>query len=263
MVAVGLVVVAEDELILALWLSEFVIIHAVERILCTELAPVGGGVAAVVEAVADPARAGELDPLQHVARLFAGGEVHHADFLPVAAGRVAHHHDVLVVIGGAGQAGRDRPVLAEGVGVEEDPVLAVEAVADVPDALVLQAVVLADVVAVANLPGRADLLVVEDLLVAVADGLAEGDGVQVAAGHGVLGFDPGAGLLAAVVLEPAVGVGDLGAEVGVDDVFGAGVRVIKGLHRIGSVGGGATGGQEEGCGAGEEQFAHVVNGRAN
>ena len=100
-VAVGLVVVAEDQLILALGGAQFVEVHAVEGVLCAELRAVGRRVAAVVEAVADPARAGELDPLQYVAGLLAGREVHHADLLPVAAGRVPHHHDVLVVIGGA------------------------------------------------------------------------------------------------------------------------------------------------------------------
>ena len=229
-VAVGLVVVAEDQLILALWLSELVIIHAVKRVLCTELAAVRGWVAAVVEAVSHPAGAGELDPLEDVVGLFAGFEVHDADFLPVAAGGVAHDHDILVVIGGAGEAGGHRAVLAQGVGVEEDAVLAIEAVADVPDALVLQTVVFTDVVAVANLPGGADLLVVEDLLVAVADGVAERDGVEMVPGDGVLGLDPRTRLLAAVVLKPAIGVSDFSFEVGVNHVLGSGVRVIQGFH---------------------------------
>ena len=258
MVAVGLVVVAEDQLVLALRGAQLVVVHAVEGVLGAELAAVGRRVAAVVEAVTDPAGAGELDPLQYVASFLASFEVHHVDLLPIAAGRVAHDGDVLVVIGGAGEAGGHGAILAQGVGVEEDAVLAVEAVADVPDALVLQAVVLADVVAVANLPRRADLLVVEDLLVAVADGVAEGDGVEVAAGDGVLGLDPRAGLLAAVVLQPAVGVGDLGAEVGVGDVFGAGVRIGEG-H---GVGGSGASGPEQGGGQGEIQGAHVVNGTA-
>ena len=258
-VAVGLVVVAEDELVLALRCSELVVVHAVKGVLGAELAAGGRRVAAVVEAVADPAGAGEFDPLEDVAGLLAGVEVHHADLLPVAASHIAHDHDMLVVIGGAGEAGGHRAVLAQGVGVEEDAILAVEAVANVPDALVLQAVVFADVVAVANLPRCADFLVVEDLLVPVSDRVAERDGVEVAAGDGVLGLNPCAGLFAAVVLQPAVGVGDLGAEVGVGDVFGAGVRIGEG-H---GVGGSGAGGPEQGGGQGEIQVAHVVNGAAN
>ena len=224
--------------------------------------PSGRWVAAVVEAVAHPAGAGELDPLQDVTGLLAGLEVHHADLLPVAAGGVAHHNHVIVVIGGAGEAGGHGAVLAQGIGVEEDLVLAIEAVADVPDALILQAVVLADVVAVANLPGGADFLVVEDLLVAVSDGVAEGDGVQVAARQGILGFYPSAGFFAAVVFEPTVRVGDLRTEIGVDHAVLAGVRVLESLHGVGLRRGGACC-PEQGDGAGENQFAHVVNGAAN
>ena len=232
-VAVGFVVVAEDQLVLALGRAEFVEVHAVEGVLGAELAAVGGGVAAVVKAVADPAGAGELDPLEHVAGFFTGLEVHHADLLPVAAGGVAHDHDVLVVIGGTGEAGGNGTVLAQGIGVEENLVLAIEAVADVPDALVLQAVVLADVVAVVNLPGGADLLVVEDLLVAVADGVAEGDGVQMTARHGVLGLNPSTGLLAAVVFKPPVRVCYCSSEISVCDLLGAGFRVFEACHGIG------------------------------
>ena len=261
-VAVGLVVVAEDQLVFALRRAQLVEVHAVKGVLCAEFAAVGGGVAAVIEAVAHPAGAGELDPLEHVAGFFAGFQVHHADLLPVAAGGVSHDHDVLVVIGGAGEAGGDGAVLAQGVGVEEDLVFAIESFADVPYALVLQSVILADVVAVANLPGSAHLLEVEDLLVAVSDGVAERDGVQMAARHGILGFHPGAGLFTAVVFEPTVGVGDLGAKIGVHHLLGAGVRVVVSLHVV-RLWSGAARRQNERCCGGEKEISHVVNRVAN
>ena len=261
-VTVGLVVVPEDQFVLALGRAQLVEVHAVEGVLGTELRAIRSRVPAIIEAVAHPARAGELDPFQHVARFFARCQVHDADLLPIAAGRIAHHHDVLVVIGGAGEAGGDGAVLAQGVGVEEDFVFAIEALADIPDALVLKSVVFADVVAVANLPRRTDLLVVEDLLIAVADGVAEGNSVQVLTGHRILGLYPCAGLFAAVVFEPAISIVDLGSEIGVHHLLGAGVRVVEGFHQI-RLRGSATGGQEERKGGGENQISHVVNRVAN
>ena len=226
-----------------------------EGVLGAELAAIGCGVAAVVKAVAHPAGAGKLDPLEHIARLFTGFEVHDADLLPVAAGGIAHDGDVLVVVRGAGQAGCHCAVFAERIGVEEHFVFAVQSFSDVPHALVLEAVVLADVVAVANLPRGAHFFIVEDLLVAVVDGAAERDAIEVAAGYGVLGFHPGARLFAAVVFEPPVGVGDIRSEVGVHHAVLARVRVFEGLHVVGFSGGGACN-PKEGHGERETKVAH-------
>ena len=125
-----------------------------------------------------------------------------------------------------------------------------------------EAVVLADVIAVANLPWSTHFFVVEDLLVAVPNGVAEGNAIEVTAGDRILRFDPGAGFFAAVVFEPAVGIVDFGAKVGVQHLLGAGVRVVEGFHQI-RLRGSATGGQEERKGGGENQISHVVNRVAN
>ena len=52
--------------------------------------------------------------------------------------------------------------------------------------------------------------------------------VQVGPADRVLGVDPPPGLCAVDVLQPAVGIGDLGAVVVVDDIALAGVRVVRG-----------------------------------
>ena len=63
--------------------------------------------------------------------------------------------------------------------------------------------------------------------------LAERNLIQVILRHGIFGSDPGGRLFRTVVFEPAVGVGDFGAEVVIHDfrTLGIGIRQVFDFHR--------------------------------
>ncbi len=196
----------------------------------------GEAVAGVEEAgvVVEPGGGGELGPADGVGEVLAGGDVADVPADPVGAGFGEGVGGEGAVVG-EGEAGQgDGAVGGEGVGVEEDVGGAREAVLPEDDGLVLEAGVVAVEVAGAVAGGRGEALEVHELGEAAGEGVAGGFGVDVLAGEGVLGGDPGGELGAVEVFHPAVGVGDGGAEVVVD------VR--------GAAGGGVG---EGGCGHGE------------
>lgn len=87
----------------------------------------------------------------------------------------------------------------------------------IDDALVLEAVVLRVDVTAVFLRRHAIAFVVHELREAVLEGAAEGDVAQVVLRDFVLLFDPFGGLGGGVVFEPTVRVGDLRAEIVVND----------------------------------------------
>jgi len=206
--------VLEDEAVLGLGVAQLVEVDLLVLVPGGELlARFGGVVATVVEAVAAPGRAGELDPLQVVRQLAAAGHAHDLQLAPVGARRRVADHDVAVVLGETGQTGPRGAVLRERVGIEEDLGLAGQALLVVGHALVLEAVVLAEKVVIARPERRAVAGVVHQRLQPSADGVAVGDLAQVAEGEGVLLLHPGGHGRGLVILEPAVRVGHLGAVV--------------------------------------------------
>ena len=202
----------------------------------------GSLVAAVEEAlvVLGPGGVGELGPFQLVGQLPAGGDFHDVPDRPVAAGLGAAVGQVLAVVAEAHLAQGDRAVFRPRVGVDQDPRLGLERIGHVEHGLVLQAVVLEEEVAAAFLHVGRVLGEVPELGQAAADRLALGDGGQVGLGELVLGLDPlgHLGRVADVVLQPAVGIGHLGAEVGVDVIDAAGFGVVEttGVRVVGTDG---------------------------
>ena len=87
----------------------------------------------------------------------------------------------------------------------------------VDDALILEAVVLRVDVTAMFLGRHAVAFIVHELREAVLEGAAEGDVAQVVLCDFVLRLDPFSGLGGGVVFEPTVRVGDLCAEVVVND----------------------------------------------
>ena len=252
-VEVAVLRVLPHEHVLLLRVAQLVVVHLLELAGGAKLGALGGGgVAAVEEAVLVPGGPAELAPLQQVGGGLQGGEVVHHDLLPVAAGLLHAHGHVAVVVAGAdgavgGGAGR-----VQRVGVDEDLVLAIKALAYVDHALVLQAAVLPHEVELANAHGSAHLGEVVQLLVALGEAVAEGDLGQEGIRNGVLGLHPCGGLGACVVLQPAVRVGHPGS---VQAVAGgavlAGLGVGDLLHGCGPFGCGAACRQqqrEKGCG---------------
>ena len=96
--------------------------------------------------------------------------------------------------------------------------------------LILQAIVLGVEIAAAGLEGGGIAFVVPQLGEAFVDGLSLGDGLQIGEGELVLSGDPlGDGRrLANVLLQPAIGIGDLDAVVvvGMVDAFRFGIRQV-------------------------------------
>ena len=95
----------------------------------------------------------------------------------------------------------------------------------VDDRLILQSVVVGVVPPVAVLDGSRLLGIVPQLGEPLADGSAEGYLREVVLRHGILGRNPGGRSLRIVVLEPAVGVGNLHAEIVVHHVAALGGRI--------------------------------------
>ena len=233
-VPVGFVLIAVDEAVLGLVRPNFVVVHAVEGVLCTQFTALRCRIAAVVKPVADPARAGELHPAQDIPLGRARGQVVHMNFLPVGARFVLNHGDVAVVVARATEGCRNGTVLAQCIRIEEELVLAVQCFAHVPNALVLQSIVLRKEVPVADFPWHPDFFIIEKRFKTITQRLAPVQAVQVALGALDLFIHPSHGFFGAVVFQPPIRVRDLNAPQGVFDVFGAGLRIVHGaVHRGG------------------------------
>ena len=135
----------------------------------------------------------ELDPLEMVVAILAGGHVADLPLGPVGAGRGEAVGEQLAVLAEPRPRERDGAVLGQRVGVDQQLRLAVELVGGVEDALVLEPRVARVAVDRAFLAGDAELLVVPERGQPLLDGVALGDLLKVAKGDLVLGLDPGAG----------------------------------------------------------------------
>ena len=186
---------------------------------------------AVVESPFHPSRAGELHPLQHLARGLACFQVKHAHFLPVGAGSVAHLHHVTAIGRSAGQVGRDRPIVAQGIGIQEDAFLAPFFVLNEDDALVLEAIVSGQKHLFSNASRNAHARMVEQGFATFTQRLPLGQAVEVDSGRVGLGGHPCHHFRVAVVFQPAVRVRHCGAPEGVDDVDGSGFGIRHGFMR--------------------------------
>ncbi len=247
-----------DQHVIALGRAHLVVVELLVVVDVFELVALDGFVVAtVVEAfvLLVPACPGELAPFDLVGEVLAGVDVTHIPGAPVRAAYVGGPGHLLAVAADAQAAQGDRTVVAECVGVDQDTRLAVETFLYVDHRLVLQAVVLGEEVALALAERGAVLGVVPQGGQAVLDLVADGDALEVLEGDGVLGFDPGLGLVAVHVFEPAVGIGHLRAVVVVDLVDLVGRGILEG-HGLPFRDGLATAGQQAHGGADEQQRSH-------
>ena len=228
-VAVGLVVVAEDQLVLVLRRAHFVEVHAVEGVFRTERTAFRRGVAAVVEAIVHPRGTRELHPLQHFPRRFTCGQIQHAHLLPIRPCRVAHLHHVPAVGRSSGQACRHRAVFAQGVGVQEHPLFSAFVVLNENHTLVLQPVVPGQEHLLPDAAWNANAWVVEQLLATFTQLFAAREAVQERRRRLSLVCDPRHHLRVAVVFQPTVRIGHRGVPQGVDHVDSSGFRIGHGL----------------------------------
>ncbi len=177
-----------------------------------------------------PRRRGELRPVDGVDEVAPGRDLEHTPLAPVQSpAREAVCHQPPVV-GARRLANRDRPVRCEGVRIDQHLGLRVERPRPVEDRLILQAVVLREDVVVAFLRGQSVSLVVPQLAETRAQPLARGNRGQIREGERVLRFHPCPGLRAVVVLEPAIGIGNRAAEIVVDLIDTARLRVHEWLR---------------------------------
>ncbi len=248
---VGVVGPFVDQHIVGLGRADAVVVDFLIQVDALELVAFAGFVKPAVEeasTVVGPRDAAELDPLELVVELASRVDVHHSPGLPVRT-RLGHsigHVPTVVAEGGTGQC--DGSVLGPGVGVDQDPGLAVEGVEAVKYRLVLQSVVLVEEVSPSLFERGSDLLVVPQSLDPPPDRITFGQSCEVPECGLVLSIDPVGNVLglADIVFEPAIGIGNLGAVVGVDmvdpprlDIFDVG-----GVERVGH--GQQSGKQEHG-----------------
>ena len=156
-------------------------------------------------------------------------QVDHVDLLPVAAAAGDGVGGILAVVREVDALQGHRTVGAQFVGVEEHAGLTAQLVHYVHHALVLQAVVLVEVPLAVTLPWRRDLLVVGQFCQPLQQLPSEGNLLQVGVGHLVLCLHPCCCLSACVVLQPAVGIGHLRAEILVNSAVLRGLGVLQSL----------------------------------
>ena len=180
--------------------------------------------------VLPPRRGRELRPPHEVAALDARRHLEHPPLAPVqSAPRQAVGHQPAVV-GARRFADRNRAVRRERVWIDQHVRHGVERPRAVDDGLVLQAVVLREDVVVALARGQPMALIVPELGEARAQRLTRGYLREVREGERVLRGHPLRGLRAAVVLEPAIGIGNRTAEVVVSLIDTARGRVLESLR---------------------------------
>ena len=229
--ALGVGGVHIEQLVIALGRADAVVVNLVAFVHRRELLALHGVVGAVVESVALPCRAAEFRPHDMVVEGLARGGVEHIELQPVGpAARDAIGH-VLAVVRKAHALQGHGAIVAQRVGVEEHPGRAAQLVHHVHHALVLQAVVLVEIPFAMFLERYARLLVVGHLAQPLKQFLALRDAVQKGIGHGILCLHPLGGLGTRVVLEPAVGVGHLGAEIFVYGIVAGCGGVVDALCR--------------------------------
>ncbi len=228
--ALGIGLVLKDEFILGLGSANAVEVHGVENVFGREfVGRIRRGIAAIEEAIARPADVGGFDPFQSVGENFAGSDFHDVDFLPIGTSSRNAVGDVTAVLGNIENAEARSAVFGKLVGIEKHFGGGVEAALDVEDVLVLQAIVFEKEVGVAAAEGRRIFGIVEKFFEAMLDLSAVGNLIEIGKRNFILGFDPGEGFGGVVVLEPAVGICDLGAVIVVDLIGFAGDGIVEGL----------------------------------
>ena len=226
-VAQRMLAVLVDEAVGRLGLAQLVVVDLLELVLRRVDTLLRGVVGAVIEAlrIGRPGGAGELHPVDAVVGQLSRRGIHHTDFDPVRARRRGGIGHVAAILREGNRRQRHRTVLREGVGVEKDLPGLAGLLRAVDDRLILQSVVVGVVPPVAVLDGSRLLGIVPQLGEPLADGSAEGYLREVVLRHGILGRNPGGRSLRIVVLEPAVGVGNLHAEIVVHHVAALGGRI--------------------------------------
>ena len=194
---------------------QLVVVDLLELVLRRIDALLRGVIGAVIEPlrVGGPHGAGELHPFDPVFGQGFGFGIHDADLDPVRARCRGGIGEIASVLREGDCRKRHRTVLRQRIGIEEDLAGLSGLLRAAEHRLVLQSVVIIVVIPVAVFRRSPLLGVVPQLGQPLADGIAEGDLREIILGYGIFGSDPGGRRLRVVVLEPAVGIRHLGAEV--------------------------------------------------
>ena len=193
----------------------------------------GRVVGTVVEAIAKPCHVGELSPKNMVLQVVARLAVLDVDFLPVGTAARDDVGHVATVVGEVSALESHSAVGAELVGVEPYALFLYGRVGTVhliEHILVLQSVVAMYIPLAVLLEGDAELLEIGGLLESLQDFGTHGDAVEIVACELVLSLNPLGSLLAGVVLEPAVRVGNFHTEILVNGVILWSRRIINLRH---------------------------------
>ena len=230
--AEGLCRILKEEDVLTLGRADFVEINLVAFVLAAVgVVLTGFIVGAVVEAVSAPCRLSELGPLNVVLKERAGFYVHHENLLPVtsAAGNGVGH--VFAVIGEKGALQGHGAVFAQGIGIQENHRFRLRRIHLIQDSLVLEAVIFVDIPLAVFSTGRdTHFLIIGNLLETFQELLTPRQALKVIVRHLVLGLHPCGGFFRGVILQPAIGIRNLRAEICIHSV------VFARHHLFGSAG---------------------------
>ncbi len=213
-VTAGLLFAAKYQYVFRLRGAQFMIVQFMVLGFARQLRTFGRlVVAAVIKAfVPFPADAAEFDVDERVFDHRLGFGIEHNHFTPVATAFADLVGTQTAVFGEVDARQRGGAIGRKGVGIEENLGFAAFFLA-INDVLVLQAVVFVEVGVSAFYKGCAVFFIVPKAFETGFDGVTEGDFVEVAKAHLVLGYYPGFGFFRHIVFEPAVRVIDQGAEI--------------------------------------------------
>ena len=197
-------------------------------------------ITAVIKAAAvlGPGSTAELDPLNEIAGVLAGGDVPDAELLPVTA-RFRHAIDEpFPIFARRGLRQRGGAVFRECVWIKQHACFGFERFRHMEHTLILQTRVAVEEPLSTMLKRHAGALIVPGLLQSLADFGALRNGLEITKSHFVLGLHPGLCFITVVIFQPAIGIRHLGAVIIVDDA-----AVFPGF-RVGEALGGGDGGHE-------------------
>ena len=173
----------------------------------------------------DPAAV--FDPFEVVGQLLAGRNVEHIHAVPVRPAVLDLIGDELALLGGRVSGQRGRAVLGPCVRVEQHPPLAIDPVAHEQLRLVREARIVGVEIAIALFARDAEALVIHQLADFALEPCTARQFVEIGIGDGVLRLHPAFHVLVGAdrLFEPAIGIGHLLAEFGIDHIVAAGFGV--------------------------------------
>ena len=230
-----------------------VLVERLERAACRGL-----GKARIIEtaAVLRPIERRKFHPAHFVGQILAGSDILHPHDAPIGAAILHRIEQMLAVFRRVPFGERGGAVLGPQIGVDQHPAFALQPLADIQHRLRLEPVVARIEIARPRLGRQAETLVIIQLGHPFLERVAAGQGGEIGVGDLVLRRDPIGHLRIDpdIILQPAIGIGDIDPELRIDRVAARGVgigerrrrrRCRRGFGRVDCRGGHRKGNQRQ------------------